>query len=76
MYIAGPTPLLKAGYAAYLHEASLVSLQAQGLGAYKEGIDEAKAAAINKSPYKGNFDPCYRVSQAADMPAGVHVCHC
>eukprot|EP00891_Asterochloris_glomerata_P001537 jgi/Astpho2/1537/Aster-x0068 len=34
---------------------------AQGLSSYKEGIDEAKAAAINKSPYKGNSDPRYRM---------------
>ena len=76
MHRAGPPPLLKVALAARLHGASLVSVQAQGLSAYKEGIDEAKAAAINKSPYKGNSDPRYRVSQAANMPAGVHVYHC
>ena len=73
MHSASPFPLLvKAALPASLHEASLVSVQAQGLSAYKEGIDEAKAAAINKSPYKGNSDPRYRVSRIADMPAGVH----
>ena len=72
MHSASPSPLLKAALPARLHESSLVSVQAQGLSAYKEGIDEAKAAAINKSPYTGNSDPRYRVSQSC-RHARVHV---